>query len=359
MTTLRHVATPHPAATAGLGPRAAAGEPVAAVLAAALHLPGVDALPADLPGARAATVEEPACPPERAADLLGRKGLLAKEPATRLALCAVHRALGLPAKAPRRTGPADPRTAVVVSSNLGNVATVGDIARRLRDGGPREVGPLEAPNASSNVIAGAVAIWFRFGGPNLTVCSGATAGLDAIWLAGLLLRTGRADRVVVVGTEPDDAQARALHAARRGRADGRPLRAGAACLLLGPVDGPGEPLGLLGPVRAVGADGASPAAPGSADDTVPGSVDGDVPGSVDGTVPGPVDGAVPGSVDGVPPAAPRLVDDAVLPGDHYGAAGVVHTAVALRLLAGTPAVRVRCGDPADGFRELTVTGAGR
>lgn len=342
MTTLRHVATPHPAAAAGLGPRAAAGEPVAAVLAAALHLPGVDALPADLPGARAATVEEPACPPERAADLLGRKGLLAKEPATRLALCAVHRALGLPAKAPRRTGPADPRTAVVVSSNLGNVATVGDIARRLRDGGPREVGPLEAPNASSNVIAGAVAIWFRFGGPNLTVCSGATAGLDAIWLAGLLLRTGRADRVVVVGTEPDDAQARALHAARRGRADGRPLRAGAACLLLGPVDGPGEPLGLLGPVRAVGADGASPAAPGSIDAS-----------------PGPVDGAVPGSVDGVPPAAPRLVDDAVLPGDHYGAAGVVHTAVALRLLAGTPAVRVRCGDPADGFRELTVTGAGR
>ncbi|SCF12077.1 Beta-ketoacyl synthase, N-terminal domain [Micromonospora coriariae] len=276
--------------------------PVAAVLAASLHLPGVD-----LPDGVAD--DDPACPAERAADLLGRKGLLAKEPATRLALCAVHRALGLPPKAPRRTGPADPGTAVVVSSNLGNVATVGDIARRLREGGPREVGPLEAPNASSNVIAGAVAIWFRFGGPNLTVCSGATAGLDAIWLAGLLLRTGRADRVVVVGTEPDDPQAQALHAAREGAVAGRPLRAGAACLLLGPVDAPQRPLALLGPVRAGGA---------------------------------PADGA-------------PLVDSTLLAGDHYGAAGVVHTALAVRLGGGAAtSVTVRCGDPVDGVRELTV-----
>ncbi|MET8307403.1 beta-ketoacyl synthase N-terminal-like domain-containing protein [Micromonospora sp. NPDC005173] len=294
--------------------------PVAAVLAAALHLPGVD-LPdlVGLPGGGAgsgAANEESACPPERAADLLGRKGLLAKEPATRLALCAVHRTLGLPPKAPRRTGPADPRTAVVVSSNLGNVATVGDIARRLREGGLREVGPLEAPNASSNVIAGAIAIWFRFGGPNLTVCSGATAGLDAIWLAGLLLRTGRADRVMVVGTEPDDPQAQTLHAAREGAVAGRPLRAGAACLLLGPADAPQRPLALLGPVRT----------------------------------------GVP--VDG-PPHAP-LVDSTVLAGDHYGAAGVVHTALAVRLSGGeATSVTVRCGDPVDGVRELSVLAARR
>ncbi|MEV0005265.1 beta-ketoacyl synthase N-terminal-like domain-containing protein [Micromonospora sp. NPDC050980] len=315
--------------------------PLAAVLSAALNVPGAD-VPTLLAGtglhpgaaspdtaggltvgptsgtggtsgggapagaAHGRAADEPGWPPERAAELLGRKGLLAKEPATRLALCAVHRALGLPPKAPRRAGAADPRTAVVVSSNLGNVATVGDIAARLRDGGPREVGPLEAPNASSNVIAGALAIWFRFGGPNLTVCSGATAGLDAIWLAGLLLRAGRADRVVVVGAEPDDPQAAALHAARRGATPGRPLRAGAACLLLGPADSTDRPLALLGPVR-------------------------------DGTSGGG-----------------ELVDEARLGGDHYGAAGVVHTALAVRLTAGTPAVRVRCGDPLDGVRELTV-----
>ncbi|GAB3935162.1 beta-ketoacyl synthase N-terminal-like domain-containing protein [Micromonospora vulcania] len=294
--------------------------PVVAVLGASLHLPGVD-LPALPPGHRTQVAEEPACPADRAADLLGRKGLLAKEPATRLALCAVHRALGLAPKAPRRTGPADPRTAVVVSSNLGNVATVGDIALRLREGGLREVGPLEAPNASSNVIAGAIAIWFRFGGPNLTVCSGSTAGLDAIWLAGLLLRTGRADRVVVVGTEPDDAQAQALHAARAGATAGRPLSAGAACLLLGPVDAPQRPLALLGPVRA------------------------NEPTAGAGRNP--------------------LFDGTALPGDHYGAAGVVHTALAVRLATATPTAgatptgTVRCGDPVDGFRELSVLAARR
>ncbi|MEV4389865.1 beta-ketoacyl synthase N-terminal-like domain-containing protein [Micromonospora sp. NPDC049580] len=299
--------------TADTPPGADPDRPVAAVLAAALHLPGVD-LPTGVGEAWVAD-EEPACPPERAADLLGRKGLLAKEPATRLALCAVHRALGRAPKAPRPSGPADPRTAVVVSSNLGNVATVGDIARRLREGGPREVGPLEAPNASSNVIAGAIAIWFRFGGPNLTVCSGATAGLDAIWLAGLLLRTGRADRAVVVGTEPDDPQAQALHAARDGATAARPLRAGAACLLLGRVDAEPHPLALLGPVRS------------------------GVP--VDGTPRGP------------------LVDAAAVAGDHYGAAGVVHTALAVRLVGATPNVTVRCGDPVDGMRELDVRTARR
>ncbi|MFG3556656.1 beta-ketoacyl synthase N-terminal-like domain-containing protein [Micromonospora sp. NPDC047557] len=298
---------------ADMPPGADPDRPVAAVLAAALHLPGVRLRGVDLP-ARAAD-EEPACPPERAADLLGRKGLLAKEPSTRLALCAVHRALGRAPKAPRPSGPADPRTAVVVSSNLGNVATVGDIARRLREGGPREVGPLEAPNASSNVIAGAIAIWFRFGGPNLTVCSGATAGLDAIWLAGLLLRTGRADRAVVVGTEPDDPQAQALHAARDGATAALPLRAGAACVLLGRVDAEPHPLALLGPVRA----------------------------------------GVP--VDSTPRGL--LVDAAAVAGDHYGAAGVVHTALAVRLVDATPNVTVRCGDPVDGMRELDVRAARR
>ncbi|MCZ7437548.1 beta-ketoacyl synthase N-terminal-like domain-containing protein [Micromonospora sp. WMMC241] len=351
MTTVHAVPSP---ATTGF-------RPVAAVLSAALNVPGLDvptlladagrpAPDADLapaggptvpagPGARPGGVgapddaaDGPGWPPERAAELLGRKGLLAKEPATRLALCAVHRALGLPPKAPRRTGPADPRTAVVVSSNLGNVATVGDIAGRLRDGGPREVGPLEAPNASSNVIAGAIAIWFRFGGPNLTVCSGATAGLDAIWLAGLLLRVGRADRVVVVGVEPDDPQARALHAARRGATPGRPLRAGAACLLLGPPDTPERPLPPRDPADAAGRP------PASLDPT--------------GTPERPL--ALLGPVrDGASDTDP-LVDEARLDADHYGAAGVVHTALAVRLTAGTPAVAVRCGDPVDGVRETTV-----
>lgn len=161
-----------------------------------------------------------------ARQVLGRKGLLAKEPATRLALCAVHRALGCPDGA-RPDRPLDPGTAVVVSSNLGNIGTVAEVTRVVARDGGRAVSPLTAPNASSNVIAGAVALWFRFGGPNLMLCSGEAAGLDAVVTAVRLLRAGRARRVVVAGAEPDDPDAAAL----------RPgLRAGAACVVLEPVD---------------------------------------------------------------------------------------------------------------------------
>jgi hypothetical protein len=106
------------------------------------------------------------------------------------------------------------------------------------------VSVLDAPNVSSNVISSTVALWFRLGGPNLMVCSGATAGLDGLGLAALLLRARRADRVVLVGAEPADDVAAAL----------RPgIRAGAACVVL-------EPAGrAAGPGVTVGGRGAGPA----------------------------------------------------------------------------------------------------
>lgn len=173
--------------------------------------------------------EGPDGPADEAPRLLGRRGLLGKDAATRLALCAVHRALGL-AVAERPSGPPDPRTAVVASSNLGNVATVVEVVRAVRRGGRREVSPISAPATSSNVVASAVAIWFRAGGPSLMVCSGDGAGHDAVLLATRLIRAGRADRVIVVGAEPGDVEARALY--RRG-GTGLSLRAGAACVVLG------------------------------------------------------------------------------------------------------------------------------
>lgn len=207
-----------------------------------LHLPGVHPGPALArqlggPAGSWAHYDSPAS--DRAATLLGRKGLLYKEPATRLALCAVHRALGLPAGR-RPDWPMDPRTAVVASSNLGNVETVARVARTLAVEGSRGVSVLDAPNVSSNVVASTVALWFGFGGPNLMVCSGETAGLDALRLAALLLRAQRADRVVLVGVEPADEVASVLHAFGE---PSQPLRAGAACVVLGPwrPEVPGSP----------------------------------------------------------------------------------------------------------------------
>src|SRR4030095_8814498 len=170
------------------------------------------------------------CPPESADELLGRKGLLNKDAATRLALCAVHRALKRPPRAPRPQGPPDPRVAVVASSNLGNMSTVLRVARTLRIGGLKEISALDTPNASSNIVASTVGIWFRCGGPNLMVCSGATSGLDAVFLGCTLLRSGRADRVVVVGAEPDDPEAHALYACRATAMRDVPFRPGAAAV---------------------------------------------------------------------------------------------------------------------------------
>jgi 3-oxoacyl-[acyl-carrier-protein] synthase II len=291
-----------------------------AVVAWSLHLPGVDVaaavpeLAAVAPGAG-----HPACPPERARELLGRKGLLNKDPATRLALCAVHRALGRPAGAPPAGGPVDPATAVVASSNLGNVATVAGIVAAVRTGGHRAVSPLAAPNASSNALASAVAIWFRFGGPNVMLCSGATSGLDALAVGALLLRAGRADRVVVVGAEPADGAAAALP----GLPDGIPPRAGAACVVLAPAGaGPAAP--RLGPVHTTAT---RPAAGGPA------------------LVLGPAGG----------PAAPGVIDLAARCGDLYGALGVAQAAVAAAVVGATgrPACLVG-GDDVDGWRTVGI-----
>ncbi|MFF2651040.1 beta-ketoacyl synthase N-terminal-like domain-containing protein [Streptomyces sp. NPDC058045] len=269
----------------------------------AVHAPGWAA--ADLPGSPA----EPACPPEQAKEVLGRKGLLGKEPATRLAMCAVHRALGLPPGRPTEPLPGAAGTAVIVASNLGNAETVCTVLSDMRERSGSVVSPLDAPNVSSNVIASTLAIWYGFTGPNLTVCSGATAGLDALRLARVLLLSGRARKAVVVGVEPADPIAVKL-AALRPDSPGE-LTAAAGCVLLGAPSAWPEPTGLrCGPVLRHRE---------------------------------PVEAA--GSV----------------PGELYGAAGVVQLAAAAARMAeagpGTASVTVSCGDTEDGWASLEIVHA--
>jgi 3-oxoacyl-[acyl-carrier-protein] synthase II len=338
-------------------------EPV--VVAWSLYLPGVD-LDAALPELAAASPQraaEPAYPPERARELLGRKGLLNKEPATRLALCAVHRALRRPPGAERDSGPPDPRVAVVASSNLGNVATVVDVVRSVRAAGRTGVSPLAAPNVSSNVLASAVAIWFRFGGPNLMVCSGSTGGLDALALGALLLRAGRADRVVVVGAEPADDVAAAMsngYPQRPGGAFGAgrpsPALAGAACVVIEPGDG-GSTGARLGRVRASAAppemdkDMLRIGAAGGRHDGIDGRQDG-IDGRQDG-IDGRHDG-IDGRQDGFD-GRQDGIDLVARCGDLYGALGVAQAAVATALVcARARPARIVCGDAVDGWRTVDV-----
>jgi 3-oxoacyl-[acyl-carrier-protein] synthase II len=314
----------------------AASTDAVAVTGCAVYLPDVD-LSAVLGAPAIASTPSP----RDVRSVLGRKKLLYKEPATRFALAAVNRALRREDGGPRPDYPVDPRTAVVVSSNLGNLATVHEVAQTVRAGSDRDVSPLAAPNTSSNIVATTVAIWYRFGGPNLMVCAGATGGLDALMVAIRLLRAKRADRVVVVGVEPDDDVATAVHRMRSGVATGRPLRAGAACVILeaahrcGTGDRRAMALVDLPAVwRPADADKAAPvmSARGVAADLFVGPRT-------------------------LAPAGMAHLDLVECLGDAYGALGVLQVAVSTLLLDGGffGPMHLMCGDPRDGWRCATVT----
>jgi 3-oxoacyl-[acyl-carrier-protein] synthase II len=210
--------------------------PTAVVTGIGVALPGVEStvdLFARVAGAGAAAAPragEPADPVDPAARI-GKKGLRYKDRATQLALVAGCDALvdsGLLESAARdaaRTVPGS-RIGVVVSSNLGNLDSVCDVAATIaRDGTTRLLSPIVTPNLSSNVIASELAIRFGLRGPNLMVCNGETGGADALGWAVALLAAGRARHVLVVGVEPDNEVVRRL-------LGGRPGLDGAVALVL-------------------------------------------------------------------------------------------------------------------------------
>ncbi|GGT14263.1 beta-ketoacyl synthase N-terminal-like domain-containing protein [Streptomyces purpureus] len=138
-----------------------------------------------------------------ATGLTGRE-MRHKDRASRLALRATEPALrdaGLLDDDARFLGAAD-TTAVVVSSNLGSLDTVCEFTDTIARSGVGALSPLGLPQTSSNVVAGWVAIRHALRGPNLTVCNGATSGLDALYWARNLIAAGRAETAVVVGVEP-------------------------------------------------------------------------------------------------------------------------------------------------------------
>lgn len=135
---------------------------------------------------------------------LSGRDLRHKDRASRLALRAAGFALhdaGLTDADAMFTGAAD-STAVVVSTNLGNVDSVCEATDTIVRAGVMGLSPLGLPQTSSNVIAGWVAIRYRLRGPNLTVCNGVTSGLDALAWARNLIVAGRAEAAVVIGVEP-------------------------------------------------------------------------------------------------------------------------------------------------------------
>lgn len=192
-----------------------------------------------LPASGLWTHRQPAAPD--AAQILGRKGLLAKGPATRLALCAVHTALGWERGRPAASS-VDAETAVVACSQLSNADSVAEVSKVVQHEGARYVSVLDAPNVSGNVLATAVALRFGFGGPCLMFTSGRECGAHALDAARLLLAAGRARRVVLVGAETGAGVAGRIWTGGHDTA----LPSAAGCVVLesmpGPVGGNGPAL---------------------------------------------------------------------------------------------------------------------
>ncbi|MFJ9178071.1 beta-ketoacyl synthase N-terminal-like domain-containing protein [Streptomyces sp. NPDC102360] len=148
-----------------------------------------------------------------AADPVSRltgRGLRYKDRATKLAMAAAQdalRAAGLVDAAGDPTVPGR-STGVVASTNYGNADTVCDTVQTIAESTYLGTSPMLLPATSSNVVASWVAITHGLRGANLTLCNGPTSGLDAVNWARLLIASGRIQRALVVGVEPDNAAVR-------------------------------------------------------------------------------------------------------------------------------------------------------
>ncbi|MCZ8519453.1 MULTISPECIES: beta-ketoacyl synthase N-terminal-like domain-containing protein [Paenibacillus] len=137
--------------------------------------------------------------PEDLVPVLGTKGLRFVHRASRFLLAAAAAAVeeaGLP------SGGVDPdRFGIVVGSNYANLHTADLYDRTLLTEGPRAVSAMEAPNLLVNAPAALLAIRLQARACNTTISTGACAGLDALGYAMTLLRRGKADCILVGGTE--------------------------------------------------------------------------------------------------------------------------------------------------------------
>ncbi|WP_157855793.1 beta-ketoacyl synthase N-terminal-like domain-containing protein [Streptomyces aureocirculatus] len=101
--------------------------------------------------------------------------------------------------------------AVVVSSNFGNLDAVCDSVTTIATGCSRDVSPMRVPHLSSAVSAAWIALDHGIRGPSLTLCNGASGGLDAVAAARNLIAAGRATAALVIGVEPDTPPVARLH----------------------------------------------------------------------------------------------------------------------------------------------------
>jgi 3-oxoacyl-[acyl-carrier-protein] synthase-1/3-oxoacyl-[acyl-carrier-protein] synthase II len=90
---------------------------------------------------------------------------------------------------------------VVVGTALATLETNAIFAARLRERGAAAAEPRRFPYTSPNAVAGECSIAFGLTGPSFSTGGGMHAALEAMAAGALLVESGDADRVVVVGVD--------------------------------------------------------------------------------------------------------------------------------------------------------------
>lgn len=93
------------------------------------------------------------------------------------------------------------RIALVLGNAFAGQLGMINFAEEVRAQSARFVSPIHFPQTVGNYIAGALSRAFEIQGPNLTLSTGASAGLEAISTACALLSDGAADIAIAGGAE--------------------------------------------------------------------------------------------------------------------------------------------------------------
>jgi 3-oxoacyl-[acyl-carrier-protein] synthase II len=134
---------------------------------------------------------------EGAEELVGRRESRRMDRAARLAVVAAAQAL-----ADAGGNPTDPaRTGAVIANVHGGADTLQRASVAFLSEGLERVSPFTVPLGLTNAPVAAVMRINGFRGPSSTVATACAAGTDAIGLAAMLIRSGRAEAILAGGAE--------------------------------------------------------------------------------------------------------------------------------------------------------------
>ena len=93
------------------------------------------------------------------------------------------------------------RMGIVIGTALGGIAPISETQDGISKGEHKKVSPRFVPKIIGNEVAAQLAIARGYRGPSLTVSTACSSGGDAIATGCMLLMSGQADAVLVVGAE--------------------------------------------------------------------------------------------------------------------------------------------------------------